>query len=125
LPRTSLPLQGAALPDALPGTGWSDHWSFWQAGYQAMMVTDTAPWRYPLVPHRRRHPGQAPFGRMTRFSMKNSIIRSWLMAVCPRSGPDLHLEALARLLERLDELHHVGRVDVVVRRPVIQHQPAP
>jgi Zn-dependent M28 family amino/carboxypeptidase len=44
---TSLPLRGAALPEALPGTGWSDHWSFWQAGYQAMMVTDTAPWRYP------------------------------------------------------------------------------
>jgi Zn-dependent M28 family amino/carboxypeptidase len=45
--RTSLPLRSAALPEALPGTGWSDHWSFWQAGYQAMMVTDTAPWRYP------------------------------------------------------------------------------
>jgi Zn-dependent M28 family amino/carboxypeptidase len=45
--RTSLPLQGAALPEALPGTAWSDHWSFWQAGYQALMVTDTAPWRYP------------------------------------------------------------------------------
>lgn len=44
---TSLPLQGAALPEALAGTGWSDHWSFWQSGYQAMMVTDTAPWRYP------------------------------------------------------------------------------
>ena len=51
--RTSLPLQPAALPDALPGTGWSDHWSFWQAGYPAMMVTDTAPWRYPWyhTPH--------------------------------------------------------------------------
>ena len=42
-----LPVQAAALPAGLPGTGWSDHWSFWQAGYPALMVTDTAPWRYP------------------------------------------------------------------------------
>ena len=35
------------MPAGLPGAGWSDHWSFWQAGYPALMVTDTAPWRYP------------------------------------------------------------------------------
>jgi hypothetical protein len=45
--RARVPLQAAALPAGLPGTGWSDHWSFWQAGYPALMVTDTAPWRYP------------------------------------------------------------------------------
>jgi Zn-dependent M28 family amino/carboxypeptidase len=45
--RTSFPLQCAALPVAVPGVGWSDHWAFWQAGYRAMMVTDTAPFRYP------------------------------------------------------------------------------
>ncbi len=39
--------EGAALPAALPGVGWSDHWSFWQQGYQAIMVTDTAPFRDP------------------------------------------------------------------------------
>ena len=45
--RVRLPLQAAAMPAGLPGAGWSDHWSFWQAGYPALMVTDTAPWRYP------------------------------------------------------------------------------
>jgi Zn-dependent M28 family amino/carboxypeptidase len=44
--RTAFPLQSAALPDAIPGVGWSDHWSFWQAGFPALMVTDTAPFRY-------------------------------------------------------------------------------
>jgi Zn-dependent M28 family amino/carboxypeptidase len=39
--------EGAALPDALPGVGWSDHWSFWQYGYSAAMVTDTAIYRDP------------------------------------------------------------------------------
>lgn len=40
------PSEGAALPGWLPGVGWSDHWSFWQEGYDAIMVTDTAPFRY-------------------------------------------------------------------------------
>jgi len=45
--RTRFPLQALAAPDDVAGVGWSDHWSFWQAGYAAMMVTDTAPFRYP------------------------------------------------------------------------------
>jgi Peptidase family M28 len=45
--RSKFPSEGAALPNALPGVGWSDHWSFWQQGYQAVMITDTAPFRYP------------------------------------------------------------------------------
>jgi len=45
--RTRFPLQALAAPDDVAGVGWSDHWAFWQAGYAAMMVTDTAPFRYP------------------------------------------------------------------------------
>jgi Zn-dependent M28 family amino/carboxypeptidase len=41
------PAEGGALPEAVPGVGFSDHWSFWQEGYPAVMVTDTAPFRYP------------------------------------------------------------------------------
>lgn len=39
------PSEGGALPSGLPGVGWSDHWSFWQEGFPALMVTDTAPFR--------------------------------------------------------------------------------
>lgn len=45
--QAKFPSEGAALPNALPGVGWSDHWSFWQQGYQAVMITDTATFRYP------------------------------------------------------------------------------
>ena len=45
--RTAFPVQGGVAPAAIPGIGWSDHWSFWQAGYPALMITDTAPYRYP------------------------------------------------------------------------------
>lgn len=41
------PSEAAILPNAVAGAGWSDHWSFWQQGYPALMVTDTAPFRYP------------------------------------------------------------------------------
>jgi Zn-dependent M28 family amino/carboxypeptidase len=45
--RARFPSEGAALPGWLPGVGWSDHWSFWEEGYPAIMVTDTAVFRYP------------------------------------------------------------------------------
>lgn len=43
---TSFPSEGIAAPEDWTGVGWSDHWSFWQEGYPAIMVTDTAPFRY-------------------------------------------------------------------------------
>jgi hypothetical protein len=42
-----IPAEGAALPAAVAGVGWSDHWAFWQNGYRAIMITDTALFRYP------------------------------------------------------------------------------
>ena len=44
---TAFPSEGVASPEWVPGIGWSDHWSFWQVGYPAIMVTDTALFRYP------------------------------------------------------------------------------
>lgn len=41
------PSEGIAAPELLTGIGWSDHWSFWQEGYPAIMVTDTAFFRSP------------------------------------------------------------------------------
>ncbi len=40
------PSEGAAVPGLIRGIGFSDHWSFWQEGYPALMVTDTAMFRY-------------------------------------------------------------------------------
>jgi hypothetical protein len=34
-------------PAFIPGVDWSDQWSFWREGYPGVMVTDTAPYRYP------------------------------------------------------------------------------
>lgn len=42
---TPFPSEGAALPDKTTGVGWSDHEPFWNQGYPALMVTDTALFR--------------------------------------------------------------------------------
>lgn len=36
------PSEGISAPQFVPGIGLSDQWSFWQFGYGAVMVTDTA-----------------------------------------------------------------------------------
>jgi Zn-dependent M28 family amino/carboxypeptidase len=43
----SVPCETFTLPTNFPGAWSSDHWSFWKQGYPALMVTDTAPLRYP------------------------------------------------------------------------------
>ncbi|UCC23684.1 MAG: M20/M25/M40 family metallo-hydrolase [Planctomycetota bacterium] len=41
------PSQGGAIPEFVPGIDWSDQESFWHYNYPAIMLTDTAPYRYP------------------------------------------------------------------------------
>jgi hypothetical protein len=58
--------EGAALPPAIPGVGWSDQWSFWQNGYAGIMVTDTAPFRYPHYHAASDTPDKLDYDSMTR-----------------------------------------------------------
>jgi hypothetical protein len=44
--QSNVPSEGVVSPAFVPGVGWSDHWSFWKTGQNAIMVTDTAPYRY-------------------------------------------------------------------------------
>ncbi len=65
--RTSaeFPSQGVSLPNFIPGVGWSDHWSFWQVGYPALMVTDTAPFRYPYYHTQQDTPDRIDYDSLT------------------------------------------------------------
>jgi len=60
------PSEGGAIPSFIPGIDWSDHWSFWQAGYPAIMVTDTAPFRYPHYHSPTDTPDKIDFDRLAR-----------------------------------------------------------
>lgn len=44
--HTQFPSEAVAAPGWLTGIGWSDHWSFWKENYSAVMITDTALYRY-------------------------------------------------------------------------------
>lgn len=60
------PSEGGAIPGVVEGVGWSDHWSFWQVDYPALMVTDTAPFRYPHYHRASDTPDKVKYDRMAR-----------------------------------------------------------
>jgi len=62
----SVPSEGGALPAWIPGVGWSDHWSFWQQGYPALMVTDTAVYRDPYYHDPGDRPGHLDYAVFSR-----------------------------------------------------------
>lgn len=64
--HASFPSEGAAAPGSMPGIGWSDHWAYWEQGYEAVMVTDTAPFRYPYYHTLSDRPEKLDYGRMAR-----------------------------------------------------------
>jgi hypothetical protein len=64
--NAQFPSEGAALPGWITGVGWSDHWAFWQCGYPAMMVTDTALFRYPHYHQRSDTPDKLDYPRTAR-----------------------------------------------------------
>lgn len=64
--HTPFPSQGASLFSFIPGAGWSDHWSFWQEGYAAVMVTNTATYRNPNYHRAGDTPATLDYDRMAR-----------------------------------------------------------
>ncbi|MBK7875257.1 MAG: M20/M25/M40 family metallo-hydrolase [Planctomycetes bacterium] len=62
----SFPSEGAALPEPIPGVGWSDHASFWPYDVPAVMVTDTAVFRDPHYHERSDTPEKLDYERFAR-----------------------------------------------------------
>ena len=60
------PSEAAAIPKFITGANWSDHWSFWQNDYPAIMVTDTALFRYPYYHTYEDTPDKIDYDRLAR-----------------------------------------------------------
>lgn len=72
-----VPSEGAALPGDVPGVGWSDHWSFRQADYPALMVTDTAIFRDDAYHDAHDLPDRVDFDRLTHVVLgMEAVVRS-------------------------------------------------
>jgi len=63
--NSDFPAERAAVPAWIPGIGWSDHLSFWRQGYRALMVTDTAFYRYPYYHTSEDTPDKIDYARLT------------------------------------------------------------
>jgi hypothetical protein len=64
--HATIPSEGGALPEEISGIGWSDQWSFWRFGYEAVMVTDTALFRNPHYHTRSDLPDTLDYERLAR-----------------------------------------------------------
>jgi hypothetical protein len=60
------PSEGVAAPALVQGVDWSDHWSYAQFGAPALMVTDTAPFRYPYYHTEQDTPDRIDYERLAR-----------------------------------------------------------
>ncbi|MDJ0872587.1 MAG: M28 family peptidase [Gammaproteobacteria bacterium] len=64
--NAAFPSEGVAAPAWITGIGWSDHASFWTEGYAAIMITDTAPFRYEHYHAATDTPDKLDFGHLAR-----------------------------------------------------------
>jgi hypothetical protein len=77
-----IPSEGVALPERMPGAAWSDHWSFWRFDYPAIMVTDTAMFRYPHYHHQLDLPRHLDYLRLAR------VVQGLRDAITTLANPD-------------------------------------
>lgn len=64
--RARFPSEGVAAPERFRDIARSDHWSYWQQGYPALMVTDTSNFRNPYLHTPDDKPENVDFESMTR-----------------------------------------------------------
>jgi hypothetical protein len=60
------PSVGGTAPSIVQGVDWSDHWAFTGEGMPALMVTDTAPFRYPWYHSTADTPDKVDYDRLAR-----------------------------------------------------------
>jgi len=63
---TAFPSEGVAAPAWIPGISLSDHASFWLHGWRAIMISDTAPFRYPYYHSELDTPDKLDYTRLAR-----------------------------------------------------------
>ncbi len=66
--HSDVPVESLATLSIVPGVSWSDHLSFWRRGYPALMVTDTAFYRYPYYHTAWDTPDKINYDTMARVT---------------------------------------------------------
>ena len=66
--HSDFPAEGLTAPAWVTGVDWSDHWSFLREGYPAIMITDTAIFRYPWYHTAGDTPDKVNYTAMARVT---------------------------------------------------------
>lgn len=75
---TPFPSVGGTAPSFVRGIDWSDHRSFSAVGIPALMVTDTAPFRYPYYHTVADTPDKLDYDRLARVTEGlERVVRAW------------------------------------------------
>ena len=61
---SKLPVYSMSAHEVIEGVDWSDHANYWKAGYDAVMITDTAPNRNRNYHTAGDTPDRLDYGRM-------------------------------------------------------------
>ena len=74
---TPLPSEGAAPPERFSDIARSDHWSFWQFGWPALMITDTSNFRFVHLHGANDTIDKVNFDRMARVvaGVRDVVVR--------------------------------------------------
>jgi Zn-dependent M28 family amino/carboxypeptidase len=67
--HSDFPLETAATFRFIPGVSWSDHRSFWHRGYRALMITDTAFYRYRHYHAASDTPDKLAYSELARVTL--------------------------------------------------------
>ena len=67
--HSDFPTESLCAPGWMTGVGWSDHWAFWEQGYRAVMVTDTALFRYKAYHTLQDTPEKVIYPNMAKVVM--------------------------------------------------------
>jgi Zn-dependent M28 family amino/carboxypeptidase len=77
----AFPSVGGTAPGIIPGIDWSDHWAFEMVGIPALMITDTAPFRYPHYHSAADTPDKVDYDKLARVvSGLERVITEWALA---------------------------------------------
>lgn len=78
--EVAFPSVGGSAPAFVQGIDWSDHWAFAQIGVPALMITDTAPFRYRYYHSEADTPDRIDYDRLARVvSGMERVVRDWTL----------------------------------------------
>jgi hypothetical protein len=87
---TPFPSEGVAAPSWIEGIHWSDQWAFWEEGYPAIMVTDTALFRYVPYHTAADTPEQLDYPALARVTSGLQQVVAELAGVDPTTVIPTH-----------------------------------